>query len=306
MEKVGQIDLKKADEINELFLQYKKAGVLGAGDLSKGVDLLEEMFKDNTTVFLGIAGPMVASGLRIVIRDLVKDGYVQAIVTNGANIVHDIIEAFGGHHYRGSFEMDDALLHKEGLGRIGNVLTKTNDFEEFERKIQEMLHAIDEELRGNISVIELTRALGGMLKDDNSFLRAAYKNDVPVFSPGVTDSMLGLQMWMFSQDNTLVLNVLKDMPHLSDIVFNGNKTGGIFLGGGLPKHYIMGANLLREGLDTALQITLDRPEGGALSGARLEEGVSWGKVKGSGKKATIIGDATMLFPLMVWAARKRI
>jgi deoxyhypusine synthase len=306
MEKVGQINLKKADEINKLFLQYKKAGVLGAGNLSKGIDLLEEMFKDNTTVFLGIAGPLVASGLRIVIRDLIRDGSVQAVVTNGANIVHDLIEAFGGHHYRGTFESDDALLHKEGLGRIGNVLTKTTDFEEFERKIQQMLHEIDEELRGNISVTELTRALGGMLKDDDSFLRAAYKKDVPVFSPGITDSMLGLQMWMFSQDNTLVLNVLKDMSNLSDMVFRAKKTGGIYLGGGVPKHYIMGANLLRGGLDTAVQVTLDRPEGGALSGARLEEGVSWGKVKGTGKKATIIGDATMLFPLMVWAARKRL
>jgi deoxyhypusine synthase len=118
--------------------------------------------------------------------------------------------------------------------------------------------------------------------------------------------MLGLQMWIFQQDNTLLLNVLKDMTMLSDMVFNAQRTGGIFLGGGLPKHYIMGSNLLRGGLDLAVQITLDRPEGGALSGARLEEGVSWGKIKDTKKKATIIGDATMLFPLMIWAVRKRI
>lgn len=307
MKKVRQINLKKAESVDSLLHQYREAGVLGAGDLGRGADILEEMFTaEEVTTFLGIAGPLVASGLRNITTDLIRDGFVDAVVTNGANIVHDLIEAFGGNHYRGGFELDDTMLHKEGLGRIGNVLTRTEDFETFEEKIQAMLADIDETLRGNISVAELNTELGKRVEDEGSFLRAAFEKRVPVFSPGITDSMLGLQMWIFAQDNTLLLNVLKDMPMLSDLVFNAKKTGGIFLGGGLPKHYIMGANLLRGGLDLAVQITLDRPEGGALSGARLEEGISWGKVKDTGKKATIIGDAQMLFPLMVMAVRKRI
>jgi deoxyhypusine synthase len=96
------------------------------------------------------------------------------------------------------------------------------------------------------------------------------------------------------------------MKIISDMVFEAKKSSGIFLGGSLPKHYIMGANILRGGLDSAIQITLDRPEGGSLSGAPLEEAVSWGKVKDAGNKVTIIGDATSIFPLMVWAARKKI
>jgi deoxyhypusine synthase len=306
MDRVAQIDLSSAADIDGLLKQYREAGVLGAGDLAKGIDIIEEMFTEETTVFLGLAGPMVASGLRGVIKDLIKDDLISGVVTNGANIVHDLIEAFGGSHYRGAFGADDSVLHKEGLGRIGNVLTKTSDFETFESKIQDMLHVIDESLRKNISVADFMTEIGKRVDDKKSFLKAAYEMEVPVFSPGITDSMLGLQMWMFQQDNTLILNVLKDMTQLSDMVFNAKRTGGIFLGGGLPKHYIMGANLLRGGLDLAVQITLDRPEGGALSGARLEEGVSWGKVKDTEKKATIIGDATMLFPLMIWAVRKRI
>jgi deoxyhypusine synthase len=306
MDRVAQIDLSSAEDIDGLLKQYRDAGVLGAGDLAKGIDIIEEMFTEETTVFLGLAGPMVASGLRNIIKDLIIDGLIQGVVTNGANIVHDLIEAFGGNHYRGAFGLDDSTLHDQGLGRIGNVLTKTSDFETFETKIQDMLSHIDEELRANISVAELTAELGKRVDDEKSFLKAAYEKNVPIFSPGLTDSMLGLQMWMYAQDNTLRLNVLKDMPLLSDMVFNAKKTGGIFLGGGLPKHYIMGANLLRGGLDMAVQITLDRPEGGSLSGARLEEGVSWGKVKNTEKKVTIIGDATMLFPIMIWAVGKRI
>ncbi len=306
MDRVAQIKIDRNSDITDLLSEYRAAGVLGIGDLAKGVDIIEEMINGETTVFLGLAGPMVASGLRNIIAELIRDGLVQAVVSNGANLVHDLIEAFGGGHYRGIFGADDASLHKEGLGRIGNVLTKTSDFETFETRIQDMLQDIDEELRRNISVAELTSELGKRVDDEKSILKTAYEKGVPIFSPGITDSMLGLQMWMYAQDHTLRLNVLKDMTQLSDMVFNAKKTGGIFLGGGLPKHYIMGANLLRGGLDMAVQITLDRPEGGALSGARLEEGISWGKVKDTEKKATIIGDATMLFPLMIWAVRKRI
>jgi deoxyhypusine synthase len=194
MKKVVQIDLKKAGEVGRLFQEYNKAGVLGAGDLGRGIDIIEEMFRGSATVFLGIAGPLVASGMRTIVTDLIRDGLLDGVVTNGANIVHDLIEGFGGSHYRGQFDVDDSQLREAGLGRIGNVLTK-----------------IDEDLRGNISVMELTGELGRTVKDKKSFLRAAYEKGVPVFSPGITDSMLGLQMWMFSQDNTLVLNVLKDM-----------------------------------------------------------------------------------------------
>ncbi len=306
MKKVAQIDLAKSNDVNALLDQYNSTGVLGAGDLSRGVEILEEMFREEATVFLGIAGPMIASGLRLVIRDLIEDDLINGVVTTGANIVHDLIESFGGAHYGGAFDADDALLYKKGLGRIGNVLTKTEDFEVFEERVQKILSEIDEDFRGNISVKELLDEFGKRVDDEGSFLKAAYEKGIPIFSPGITDSMLGLQMWIFSQDNTLVLNILKDMKILSDMVFEAKKTGGIFLGGGLPKHYIMGANLLRGGLDMAVQITLDRPEGGGLSGARLEEGVSWGKVKDTKKKATIIGDATAIFPLMVWAVRKKL
>jgi len=305
MEKVAQIDLEKTGDVTELLNAYREAGALGAGDLALGIEILAEMFRE-ATVFLGIAGPVVACGLRKVISDLIWRGDVQCVVANGASIVHDLIEGFGGHHYRLTKPQGDAALRKRGLGRIGNVLARTKDFELFEEKVQSILRDMEEERRSNLSVAELTAELGSRIDDRSSILRAAYERKVPVFSPGITDSMLGLQMWMFAQDNRLVLNVLKDMQELADLVFSAEKTGAVFLGGGLPKHYIMGANLLRGGLDMAVQITLDRPEAGSLSGARLEEGVSWGKMKETEKKATIIGDATMLFPLMIWAVRKRI
>lgn len=305
MRKVGQISLKKKMSVNELVEEYEKAGVLGAGNLAKACSIFEEMLLKKATIFLGLTGPLTASGLRNSIADLINSNYIHVIVASGANVVHDMIEAFHGSHYVGSFAADDVKLCEKEIGRIGNVFTKFSDFEVFEREVQKMLSSIGENKRKNLSVKELLWELGSRIKDKNSFLRAAYQKKVPIFAPAITDSMLGLQLFFFSQKKELVLNAVKDMKDLADIVFAAKKTGAIILGGGVPKHYILGANLLRNGIDYGVQITMDREEAGSLSGAKLEEGISWEKVKAKSSLATVIGDATVLFPLLVASVKER-
>lgn len=279
--------------------EFEKAGVLGAGDFARAVQIYGEMLGEGATIFLGLSGPLVASGLRSVITKLIMENKVSVIVTTGANVVHDMIEAFGGRHYAGLFRADDLELRKKKIGRIGNVYTKIAHFELFEKRTQEILRATPEEKRMNMSIRELLCEIGSHIRDKNSFLRAAYEENVPIFSPALVDSMLGLQLFFFSQRNRLVLNAIKDMKELADMVFAAKKTGALILGGGVPKHYILGVNLLRNGIDYGVQITMDREEAGSLSGAKLEEGISWGKASPRGRFATVIGDATMLFPLLV-------
>lgn len=286
--------------------EYGKTGALGAGNLAKAADILEEMLSQKTTVFLSLSGPLVAAGLRNVIADMIKAKYVSAVVTSGANIVHDMIESFGGRHYVGSFMADDADLRDEGIGRAGNVLTKFSDFEVFEKRVLEILSSIDEETRSNLSIRELLSKIGARIKDENSFLRAAHENNVPVFSPALIDSMLGLQLFFFSQKHRIVLNAVKDMKELAEMVFKAKKTGAIILGGGVTKHYVLGANTLRNGIDYGIQITMDREEAGSVSGAKLEEGISWGKARSNSKLVTVIGDATVLLPLLVASVKERL
>jgi deoxyhypusine synthase len=100
----------------------------------------------------------------------------------------------------------------------------------------------------------------------------------------------------------LSLDFVKDLRILGELVTNAKKTGAIMLGGGLTKHFTMGSTILRGGLDLAVQITLDRPEGGSLGGAPLEEGVSWQKVQTEANFETVIGDATIIFPIMILGA----
>jgi deoxyhypusine synthase len=305
MRKVGQMKIRRGMSAGDLLEEYKRAGTLGAGAIARAADIFREMLGE-ATVFLGLAGPLTASGIRSIISDLIKEGYIHAVVTNGSNVVHDMIEAFNGHHYVGDFRSDDRELSDRKIGRIGNIYTKMTDFEVFEDRVQEMLADIELEKRKNLSIKELLWEIGSRLKDEDSILRSSYKMGVPVFSPGLIDSMLGLQLYFFSQRNKIVLNALKDMHDLVEMVFKAKKTGGIFLGGGVPKHYILGANLLRNGIDYGIQITMDREEAGSLSGAKLEEGISWGKAKAQGKFVSLVGDVTVLFPLLVAAVKEKL
>ena len=114
--------------------------------------------------------------------------------------------------------------------------------------------------------------------------------------------MLGFHLYTFSTMNKMSLDFVKDLRILGEMVVEAKKTGAIMLGGGLTKHFTMGSTILRGGLDLAVQITLDRPEGGSLGGAPLKEGVSWQKVQTEASFETVIGDATIIFPLMIIAA----
>jgi deoxyhypusine synthase len=100
----------------------------------------------------------------------------------------------------------------------------------------------------------------------------------------------------------LSLDFVKDLRILGEMITATKRTGAIMLGGGLAKHFAMGSTILRGGLDMAIQITLDRPEGGSLSGAPIGEGISWQKVQTDANYETVIGDATVVFPFVVIAA----
>ena len=130
----------------------------------------------------------------------------------------------------------------------------------------------------------------------------ASSRGVPIFSPGLMDSMLGFHLYTYSTMQELSLDFVKDLRILGQLVTDATSTGAIMLGGGLTKHFTMGSTILRGGLDLAVQITMDRPEAGSLGGAPLKEGVSWQKVQTEASFETVIGDATVLFPLLVIAA----
>jgi deoxyhypusine synthase len=289
----------------QLIEEMGKSGVLGAGRIYRATKLLGEVIQDEeTTVFLSVAGPMVPGGLRKVIRDLIANGYVDVLITSGANLTHDLLEAFGGAHYRDQHH-DDEELCQMGMGRIGDIYTKSEDFEVFESKINTIMGQIAEK-NNKINIRDFLTQIGHLIDDDNSILHTAAEKGVPIYAPGLIDSMMGLQLWMFTQENQLTLDAAGDMHELSDIVYGSQKVATIILGGGLPKHYALASNILTGGVDAAIQVTMDRSEAGSLGGAPLEEAKSWAKAKCGSRLVTVIGDATIIFPLMVAGAMESI
>jgi deoxyhypusine synthase len=277
-----------------------RVGVLGAGRLGRAAQIVHRMFADNDCyTFLSMSGPMIPGGLRQVVRHLVEKGFIDAIVTSGANIVHDLVEAYGGAHYKVPIGKDDYALREAGMGRIADIFVKEEDFEKFEKGIYDFLDSLPDQERISLAPSEFLRKLGETVRDDRSIIRQASLHGVPIFSPGLMDSMLGFHLYTYSTTRPLTLDFVKDLRILGEIITEQKKTGAIMLGGGLTKHFTMGSTILRGGLDLAVQITLDRPEGGSSGGAPLVEGVSWQKVQTEANFETVIGDATIIFPLMI-------
>ncbi len=303
VDRVSHIDPSTTRTIADFVRSMKDVGVLGAGRLGRASYIVSRMFKDPVCLtYLSLSGPMVPGGLRKTVTHLIREGLIDVIITSGANIVHDLVEAYGGAHYRVPSMKSDSELREAGMGRIADLYVDEKDFATFESKIYDFLDAMSETERTTLSPSEFLRKLGDTIQDEDSIVRQAALKGVPIFSPGLMDSMLGFHLYTYSTTAKLTLDFVKDLRILGEIVTESKKTGAIMLGGGLTKHFTMGSTILRGGLDLAVQITMDRPEGGSLGGAPLEEGVSWQKVQTEASYETVIGDATILFPLMIIGA----
>ncbi len=303
--KVNQIDISKDMKVSDLIAQFEASDVLGAGRVGRATIILANMIKDEDThVFMSLGGPLIPGGMRNIVSGMIKEGHVDLIVSSGANLTHDLLEAFGGAHYRDEGKNDEEL-NAEGIGRIADINVGSDDFEVFEKEIIRLFEIISAK-KPVISIQELIYEIGMLIDDENSFIATAARNNVPIFAPGIIDSMIGLQLWIFSQDHDFTISAAGDMPYLSDIVFSSEKVGGILLGGGHTKHYTLASNILNGGLDCAVQITMDRPEAGSLGGAPLEEAKSWSKAKCGSNLATVVGDVTIIFPLIYAAALDKI
>jgi len=274
----------------------------GAGRLADAVHIAEEMFSTECTKFFGLAGALVPAGMGNIISDLIKNNYIDVLVTTGANLVHDILESFGLRHYKGVPDINDVDLKNKKISRIYDVFLPEPHFIEFEEKMQNIFDKINSPK----SIREFLTGIGKHIENKNSILRSAYDNKVPVYCPAIADSIIGLQAWLYKQTKTLEIDAFADMREFIDICYKAKKTGAFLVGGGVPKNFIMQSMLVTpKSFDYAIQLTVDTPEAGGLSGATLEEAISWGKVSESAKTVTVYGDATITLPIIVAAVKSR-
>ncbi len=310
---VRHMELKPSMTVNQLVQQFDNAGSFGAGRLANACDVFESMVRDEKcAVFLALAGAVVPAGLRYVIADLIRKRLIDALVSTGANMIHDLIEALGGHHYKGHWFVDDFFLYKYHINRIYDIFVPEEDFVKADKVLIEMFDEIAKENQGQVlSTSELMRLIGSRLKDQRSIVRAAYEADVPIFLPAMRDSEFAYIHIVHSRrnekDKALLADSFKEASEMVAVAQKSERLGMIVIGGGVPRNAVQHAALMADkGLDYAVIITTDRPEYGGLSGSTLEETISWGKLKKKAGKVMVIGDAMIIFPLTVAAVLERL
>ncbi len=311
MRRVEDIKINPGMTVNELVKEFMKSGGFTAKDLAVAVDIFEEMVKDEkTTVFLSFPACIVATGTRGVIRELVKRKLVDVIITTCGTLDHDLARVWKDY-YHGSFMLDDVELHRKGINRIGNVLAPNESYGLIlEEKLMPMLEEIYSEkkrLSTKDLVWEIGKRLEGETNAESSIVYWCWKNRIPMFVPGITDGAVGSQLWIFYQTHRdLIVDVLKDEDELSEIVFNSERTGALMIGGGISKHHTIWWNQFIGGLEYVVYVTTAVEWDGSLSGARVREAISWGKVSEKAKHVTVYGDATIILPIIVASLLERL
>ncbi|MFA6035991.1 MAG: deoxyhypusine synthase [Candidatus Micrarchaeia archaeon] len=300
--KVLDYSLEKNEKVSSLVKKMDSAGGFTAKNLALAAGALGSMLKDKEcTRILSFPADIVSTGLRGVLAQAVP--HFDAIITTCGTLDHDLARSWGKGYFAGAFEMDDRELHQVGINRLGNVLVPNESYGEIlENKMQPALRSLYSQ-KPEWGGRELIAEFGKMVKGDkNSILGQAYTHNVPIYVPGITDGAFGTQLMMFAQDKKLSLNLLKDEKELSDIVYDAKKLGALMLGGGISKHHVIWWSQFKGGLDYAVYITTASQYDGSLSGARLEEAISWGKVKERARMATVDGDVTVMLPMLLAAA----
>jgi len=298
LKKVNQFKISEDCDIVSLMTSLKETG-FNAKRLALSCEIYREMIEDSECVkFFGLAGAMVPVGMQGLIHDYLERGFIDVLVTTGANLTHDIAETLGYHHLQGerrAQDFDDIQLHSEEINRIYDVFLPNDVYEGIEDFISELQIPNRE-----MPVSEFLQFLGNQLPEDShSILKVCAQNNVPIFCPAFTDSGLALQIGFHNRD--LNLNHFKDMLKMVDLAWDAESAGVCIVGGGVPKNFIMQSlQFCPTSAKYAIQITMDRPEPGGLSGATLQEAISWGKVNEQAKFSTTISDATIALPLIYW------
>lgn len=258
--------------------------------------------KRNCTIFLGYTSNMVSAGIRENIRYLVEHKMIDCIVTTAGGIEEDFIKCLAPT-YIGSFELDGKTLRDQGINRIGNLLVPNDNYCKFENWVIPLLDEMLEEQKAKgivWSPSKVIQRLGERINDQSSIYYWAAKNKIPVFCPALTDGSLGDMMYFHSFRNPgFVVDILSDLRRLNTMAVKAVNSGIIILGGGVIKHHICNANLMRNGADFSVFVNTGSEYDGSDSGARPDEAVSWGKIKKDATPVKIYADASLVFPLLI-------
>ena len=311
---VRPVEVKLKGSVSDLVKRMGDTGFQGK-NLSVAVNVWEEMLKNDTTIFFGLAGAMVPAGMRELVVYLIRNRYIDCLVSTGANLFHDIHETLGRYHWQGSPHADDNALKDLGIDRIYDVYAVEEEFNDADRYIYDFAGSLE---KRPYTTREFFSLLGKDLskrKGKNApegIVSAAYKAGVPIYCPAVADSSIGISLALKNGAEHFIFDLIGDVKETAEMAAKAKDTGVIYVGGGTPKNFIQQTEVTAtlmcknvEGHKYAVQITADAPHWGGLSGCTFEEAQSWGKIAKKATHATVNADATIALPFIVTALAQR-
>jgi deoxyhypusine synthase len=301
--------------VSQLIDLFGKTGY-NARRLAEAAEIMIKMVESNATVCLTIAGAMTPIGFGKIISTMMENGFIDWIVTTGANAYHDLHFAYDLPVRQGHFDVDDDILYSKQIVRIYDVYIKENGtLQSQDTIIQKNIQDVYKKNKymeigstADLSYFIGKAASEGSKYPEKSLMVSAFKSDVPVYIPALSDSSIGLNMLPLMMLNEKVsINVVRDIAESAAILWKSDKSGGIELGGGVPKNFFQQTGpalyqilkIKEGGHDFIVQLTDARPDTGGLSGATLQEGKSWGKIKTSHRGNVVVyGDSSVYFPIL--------
>ncbi|MFH0970536.1 MAG: deoxyhypusine synthase [Candidatus Diapherotrites archaeon] len=304
---VKGIDFNHKVDLDSLVSSFARSG-FQATHLGKAIDIVKRMRKEKVTIFLGATSNQISSGNREIIRYLVEHKLIDCLVTTTGGIEEDIIKTHAPF-FIADFRLDGSSLRKKGINRIGNLLAPNERYIWFESFFQPILKELVKEQKstGNFfSPSEVIHRMGKKVNNKESILYWATKNNIPVFCPAFMDGAIGDNCYFFNynrkQSEKLILDQIMDHHRLIEMTLNAKETGIIVVGAGVVKHTLCNANMYREGAKYAVYLNTAPEFDGSDSGAEPEEAKSWGKIAKNADTVKVVGDTTILLPLLVAGA----
>jgi len=330
--KLEPIKVSKQKSVSQLLSEMGKTAYQGR-KLGEAVDIWEKMVNDkDTLIVLGLAGSMSTAGQWTIINWLIENRFIDVLVSTGANVSEDIVDAMGLGYWQGSHMVNDQELLENDVNRYYDVFGKETDYRKMEELITDFVMTLKTDY--NYTSAEFLYLLGKYLGKKNipAITATAAANDVPIFSPAMVDSAYGETFLMAkNQGHNIVIDSVKEFDQFISIGTKTKDVGVVYIGGGVPKDLTQLIAIsvspmtqdqgvegrkggLRKGLQEyyyphkyAIQITTDSPQWGGLSGCTLEEAISWGKINNeTGTRAVCYCDATIALPLITHALSERV
>ena len=315
-------NISAADLLDQTFLAYNGGRLREAALL-----LTQKMLPKNGFVGLSLTGALTPAGLgKSCLIPLMRAGFIDWIVSTGANLYHDLHYGLNMELYQGSPFLDDVVLHRDGVIRIYDILFDYHVLLDTDAFVREVIQG--PEFQRTMGTDEFHFLLGKYVAErgrklkikDSSVLAVAYECGIPVFTSSPGDSSIGMNVAaMAMRDSLLLPDVNRDVNQTAAIVYeaksSGHKSSVFILGGGSPKNFMLQTEpqiqevlgIPEKGHDYFLQCTDARPDTGGLSGATPAEAVSWGKVDPESLPDCVVAyvDSTISLPLLTAYALTR-